>query len=377
MARVKLTEYRAKSLLVAYYQGVALRLESINSDIVAVKPDISYIVKVDQGIKKRGKQGLIVPGVKKPGIKKAVQSLAAKGYTRFIAEPMVDHAPSEEQYLALERTREGITILHSETGGVDIEEHQASVKKYTKSDGVPLPQQFLQDVITTMEAEHIAFLEINPLVVKNGQCVPLDAAVLVDSAGQFESHWSTDDIVEATTQTETEQAIKYLNDNSPASFSFKILNKDGALWLLLSGGGASITIADEAQNQGKVAAIGNYGEYSGGPSTEETYLYAKHVLMQMRLSNAKSKALVIAGGVANFTDVKKTFKGIIQAIDEDIKQHGTQTIKVFVRRGGPNELEGLTMMRHFLEEHGICGSVHGSDTVLTDVVNEALEYVHV
>jgi len=75
----------------------------------------------------------------------------------------------------------------------------------------------------------------------------------------------------------------------------------------LSGGGASITIADEAMNQGKSSLVGNYGEYSGGPSTEETYLYTLDVLRQVLTSKAPKKAIIIAGGVANFTDVKKTF----------------------------------------------------------------------
>ena len=54
-----------------------------------------------------------------------------------------------------------------------------------------------------------------------------------------------------------------------------------------------------------------------------------------------------------------------------------QNIKLYVRRGGPNEKEGLEMMKNFLEKNDIYGSVHGSDVVLTTVVDEALEYVDV
>jgi ATP-citrate lyase beta-subunit len=175
--------------------------------------------------------------------------------------------------------------------------------------------------------------------------------------------------------TDSEAAVAEMNQNSPAAFSFRVLNPDGALWLLLSGGGASITIADEAMNRGKADLIGNYGEYSGGPTTEESYLYTKQVIEQLLRSESAKKAIVIAGGVANFTDVKKTFKGVIQALNEYTDQLRKQGVKVFVRRGGPNEVEGLAMMKKFLESSQLFGSVHGSDMLLTEVITEALEYV--
>lgn len=204
----------------------------------------------------------------------------------------------------------------------------------------------------------------------------LDAAVLVDSAGEQYAQWTSNDTVGARTMTEVETAIAELNENSTAALSFRVLNQDGALWLLLSGGGASITIADEAHNAGKAELIGNYGEYSGGPTTEETYLYAKQVLKQMLRSSAPKKALIIAGGVANFTDVKKTFAGIIQALKELQDECKNQGVKVFVRRGGPNEVEGLASMKKYLTDNDLFGSVHGSDVILTDVIHEALEYVN-
>lgn len=53
-------------------------------------------------------------------------------------------------------------------------------------------------------------------------------------------------------------------------------------------------------------------EYSGGPSTQETYLYAR-TLLDCATANpdGKGRALICGGGIANFTDVAATFKGII------------------------------------------------------------------
>lgn len=374
MARVKLSEFTAKTLLVEGYAGVSLQLDSLDSDAAKLASDTAYIVKVDQGIKKRGKQGLLRLNVADSDVKQAATELAEKGFSRFVAEPMFAHEDSEERYVSFERTRSGIAVQYSEQGGVNVEDNPDSVQAFTP-DTVLLPKAFVQHITDTMNREHLSFVEINPLIVRGDECVLLDAAVLADSAGEYQASWNDDDIVEARKPSETEAAIAKLNQNSPAAFSFRILNLDGALWLLLSGGGASITIADEAMNQGKSDLVGDYGEYSGGPSTEETYLYTLEVLKQALISKAPNKAIIIAGGVANFTDVKKTFGGIIQALDEKLEDLHAQKIRVYVRRGGPNEVEGLAMMESYLKKHDLYGSVHGSDIVLTDVINEALEHI--
>ena len=376
MARIKLSEFRAKSLLVPGYDGHVLTLDTLDADVASLAEGVSYVVKVDQGVKKRGKQGLVRLGVTKENVAQAVRELSKKGFTRFIAEPMIPHEDADEKYVSFERTADGIVMSYSEHGGVDIEEHSESIIRSINNADIPLPVQFLDTTKATMDSEHMSFVEINPLVVQGSTCVLLDAAVLVDSAGEQYARWTSNDTVEARTMTEVETAIAELNENSTAALSFRVLNPDGALWLLLSGGGASITIADEAHNAGKAELIGNYGEYSGGPTTEESYLYAKQVLKQMLRSTAPKKALIIAGGVANFTDVKKTFAGIIQALNELQDECKNQAVKVFVRRGGPNEVEGLASMKKYLTDNDLFGSVHGSDVILTDVIHEALEYVN-
>ena len=376
MARVKLTEFRAKTLLSDSYEGVEIRLESLAGDIKKFHKDKKYIIKVDQGIKKRGKQGLIKLNVTKKDAKTAIEAVAALGsYERFIAEPMVPHEDSEERYISIDRVRDGYRVLYSPRGGVEIEEHSDEIKRYDNIKNVPLPQKFLEHLAEVMTREHLGFLEINPLIVRGQECILLDAAVLADSSGEWQASWNESDIVDVKQKVHSEHLIEELNNNSPASFSFRLLNPDGAIWLLLSGGGASITIADEAANRKKAHLIGNYGEYSGGPTREETQLYTEAVLEQMFASSAPTRALVIAGGVANFTDVKKTFGGVIDALTKYLHALKEAQVKVYVRRGGPNEREGLKMMKDFLDRHDILGSIHGSETVLTAVVDEALEYV--
>lgn len=375
MARVKLTEYIAKVLLVDDYQGVVIRYATAESDVTQLHPGKKYVLKVDQGVKKRGKRGLIRINVTKKDAYSMVSQLAEQGFERFIAEPMVPHKDDEERYLSIERVREGVRILYSVQGGVEVEEHPELIERFSDIQDVPLPKKFLKNIVKVMDTNHLSFVEINPLIVRGDNCVLLDAAVLADSASRGDTAIWIDDIVEEQQKVDTEETIAALNDGSPASFSFRVLNPDGGIWLLLSGGGASITIADEAANRNKANVIGNYGEYSGGPTREETQIYTEAVLVQALRSSAPNKAIVIAGGVANFTDIKKTFAGIIDAINTHLEALTQSGVKFFVRRGGPNEKEGLAMIEAFLEKHGMLGSVHGSDKVLTVVVDEALDYI--
>ncbi len=163
-----------------------------------------------------------------------------------------------------------------------------------------------------------------------------------------------------------------LDKTTPASLKLNVLNPNGSLFFLLSAGGGSIVIADQAALLGAGREIGNYGEYSGGPTREETYLYAREVLSLLLESKAKQKALVIAGPIANFTDVKQTFLGIIDALTERARTLRTGGVRVFVRRGGPNEEAGLSLMREFLSQEKLLGSVHGSEAPITIAVEEAI-----
>ncbi|MBY0110534.1 hypothetical protein K2Y00_00805 [Patescibacteria group bacterium] len=380
MPRVKLTEHKAKSLILGdAYTGVALGVGDTTAEG-------TWVVKVDQGVKKRMKQGLVKVKVSSREIPPALSEWSQKGFTRFIAEPFLPHESSEEQYLSLERVRDGIRLLHAKEGGIEIEEHPEKVQSYIISSDTSLkeiaektgiPESFLAHLLETFSKMHFAFLEINPLVILGSQVHLLDAAVLVDSAGEFfvRGAWTEDDVVEGRSAHEAEEKVATLQKTTPASLKLSVLNENGSLFFLLSGGGGSIVIADEAALQGQGEAIGNYGEYSGGPTREETYLYAKEVLALMLSSTAKKKALVIAGGVANFTDVAKTFAGIRDALSEVAHELRTQGVKIFIRRGGPNEAKGLTDMKAFLETEALLGSVHGSDAVITSAVDDAIHFV--
>lgn len=393
MARKKISEFAAKKLLYDFlqvpYGGITVDTsdEYYESLKEKMKEDRQYVLKVDQGIKQRKKKGLVTFGITKENVKEEIEKLQNNGFTFFILEEFVEHEGFGEYYLAIERIREGKKIYYSTLGGIDIEENKDSIKTVilTGSDdtkeialSLQIEKETLDSILTAFDDYYFSFLEINPLVVKDGQYYFLDTAVEVDTTADFfvNGVWGKKDFRESThKKTMEERSIEELKEKSPASFSYNLLNPNGSIFLLLSGGGASLVTADEIYQAGAGEKLANYGEYSGNPNAEETYIYTKNVLKSLLLSSASKKAIIISGGVANFTDVRVTFKGIIKALSEVSSQLQEQGVKVFVRRGGPHQEEGLALMKKFLEENNLMGEVHGPELTLTGIVAPAVQHV--
>ncbi len=73
--------------------------------------------------------------------------------------------------------------------------------------------------------------------------------------------------------------------------------------------------------------LGNYGEYSGAPSTDLTMRYADALFSVMLKEKIDTpKVLLIGGAVANFTSVAGTFKGIIKALTNHVEQLLSQKV---------------------------------------------------
>lgn len=383
VARVKITEYKAKKLLLGdSYTGVEVR----GTRIDGVPGGERLVVKVDQGIKKRFKQGLVAVDVSREEAEARIGEWQKKGFEHFLIESYLPHEEGEESYLSFERVREGMRILYAKEGGIHIEEHPEAVESrivgnadevQQVAESLGVPPAFLQRVYDVCETHHISFLEINPIVFRGEEVHLLDAAVLVDSAAVFfvRNSWSEGDFVEAKKAHPAEAQVHALDKTTPASLKLSVLNEEGSLFFLLSAGGGSIVIADQAALLGSGGEIANYGEYSGGPTREETYLYAKEILALLLASKKERKALVIAGPVANFTDVKETFRGIIDALSEKAEELKKAGVRIFVRRGGPNEVAGLSLMEEFLRTHALLGSVHGSESPITIAVEEAIAHI--
>jgi len=393
MPRQKLSEYRAKTIvskaLGLPYKGWPIDMKAPLEAQLKEPSGLKgvFVVKVDEGVKGRFKQGLVLLNVKSQDLADAARTLADKGYSWLIIEPMVEHDQADERYMSLVSDKGELALQYTASGGIDIEQHAEKVQKVRLGDKTDweklapetgLSAEQLQKLAETYRDNYFVFMEINPYLVGQAGLQLLDTAVEVDDAAEFfVNNWQADDFRRHTGHdiTPEEKAVQELDANSPASLKLSILEPDGGIFLLLSGGGASVVVADEIYNQGYGKQLANYGEYSGNPNADETYEYTKRLLSLLLKSSTKHKVLFIGGAVANFTDVAKTFAGVIKAINEVAGKLRAQKVKVFVRRGGPNQEAGLAKIEAALDKHDLLGAVHDPTTPLTVAVTEALREV--
>lgn len=391
MPRQKISEYRAKQMISTAlelpYEGWSIQEDTLAADIAAITDSHRrFVVKVDQAVKGRFKKGLVALDIPKKQITDTVQELIEKGYSSFIVEPYVKHETGEERYLSIVSDANGLLLNVSDHGGVDIESQANTIQSFRINDTTDwkkvtklalLDEQQIKAIIQKCWENHCTFLEINPYIIEGEKLALLDLAIEVDDvAALLVSDWTLDDVrMPPRPLHDAEQTIARLSETSPASFMLQVMNPDGSVFLLLSGGGASLVVADEVYRAGYGKELANYGEYSGNPTLEETYIYTEAIFKLMLASKSKRKVLFIGGAVANFTNIEKTFGGIIKAIDEHAGELTKQGVKVVVRRGGPHQEKGLKSMREVLAKYDLLGAVYDQKTSIGMAVERALEEI--
>lgn len=361
------------------------------------------VAKPDQLFGKRGKHGLLClnKDFKETWawISARMNKTVTVGKTTgelnvFMIEPFTPHSEdSDECYVAIKAFRDFDTVYLSEKGGIYVEENWDKVKEtnvpiLSSIEDVKLNmpevgkrkaqiEEFVKALYKVYAEGHFTYLEINPFTFSGENIVPLDLVARVDDTAAFECGkiWGDLEFPSSFGQhhTKEEDFIRGLDEKTGASLKLTILNPKGRIWNMVAGGGASVIYADTVCDLGYSKELANYGEYSGDPSAEDTYQYAKTILdLMTREKHAKGKVLIIGGGIANFTDVAKTFKGIIKALTEFKAKLIANKVKIYVRRGGPNYKEGLDNMRKLGETLGVPIEVYGPETHMTSVVTMAL-----
>jgi ATP-citrate lyase beta-subunit len=385
VSRKKISEYRAKhivnELIGMPYHGWVIDAENeVDQDYGSTQ---QFVVKVDQAVKQRFKKGLIHLNVAKADLSDKYQDLINKGYQYLVVEPFFTHSGEIERYLSFRREKDGVIFSYSQSGGVDIEANADTIKSdyFEKFD---LEQLAIQTGLSIKQLEVLRFafdnlymtlLEINPYVISNDEVYILDAAIEVDSSAELlVNDWNENDIrTPAAKLTEEELVVRKVASESPASFSLDVINPDGSIFLLLSGGGASVVIADEIFTLGKGKELANYGEYSGNPNEEETQIYSEQVIKLLLKSKAKKKVLFIGGAVANFTDIASTFRGIIRTLNKHSEELADQGVRIYVRRGGPRQDIGLAQISEALNELGLMGGVYNPSVSIPTAVKKLVE----
>ncbi|KAG6459189.1 hypothetical protein O3G_MSEX011249 [Manduca sexta] len=220
-------------------------------------------------------------------------------------------------------------------------------------------------------------MEINPLVVTGERIYLLDLAAKLDQTADFICAKNWGDITFpppfGRDAYPEEAHIADLDAKSGASLKLTVLNKSGRIWTMVAGGGASVVYTDTICELGGAAELANYGEYSGAPTESQTADYAKTIFSLMcRDKHPDGKVLIIGGGIANFTNVADTFRGIITAMKTYKDALLQYNVTIFVRRGGPNYQEGLRQMREVGQRLRIPLYVFGPESNMTAIVGLAL-----
>ncbi len=337
----------------------------------------------------------------------------------FIVEPFCPHPQESEFYVCIQSVRDGDLVYFTHEGGVDVGDVDSKAKKLMFSAHGPLPAEkeisnillsdikgkdsgktksilvtFIQSLYKLYADLHFTYLEINPLVVHAGSVYYLDLAAKLDQTAEHEvgkkwsearigayvgdnSQWGPAMVFPAPFGRDLSPEEAYIADldsKTGASLKLTVLNPKGRIWTLVAGGGASVVYADAIAAYGYAHELANYGEYSGAPSESQTYEYAKTVLDLMTRGDVapEGKFLFIGGGIANFTNVAATFKGIIRALTDFKKLLQSHGVKIYVRRAGPNYQEGLRLMRSLGETLGVEMHIYGPEMHVTGIVPLAL-----
>ena len=421
MAQRGIREYDGKKMLATYWNEYISKDFTFPGKIVLVDPKTKLddlpkkhkwlqteklVVKPDQLFGKRGKHGLIKANATFPEVKKWIKERMNKDttvgkvtdkLTHFIIEPYIPH--KEEYYIAIKSNREGDTIYFSNHGGVDLEsvwdtvaEIQINIgedvnkvnienklPKDTPKDKKKMFADFIKVLYSFYQDLNYAYFEINPFVVSGKNIVPLDLVARIDDTGHFESSTRWGDLTFPAPfgrkLSKEEEYIKMMDEKSGASLKLTVLNPKGRVWTMVAGGGGSVIYTDTIVDLGYRDELANYGEYSGNPTTDLTYEYAKTILDLMTREKdpkGRPKFLLVGGGIANFTDVAKTFTGITMALKDYKKKLIDTNVKIYVRRGGPNYQEGLRIMKDLGQELGVPVEVYGPETHMTRIVDMAL-----
>ncbi|CAA6816105.1 MAG: ATP-citrate (pro-S-)-lyase, subunit 1 (EC [uncultured Sulfurovum sp.] len=394
----------------------------LNEKTLVAKPDMLF--------GKRGKNGLVLFKDAKPGdvkLEKAVSWIDDKSstpqnvyfsfdgdkptgepsvdkLTHFIVEPFTPHEQAEEYYVSATCVGDDDVIYMSAEGGMEVEEgwdekvtevifaitdtEEQIANKIRANIPVDVADadkakfaEFCIGFFRAYRELNFAYLEINPFVMQGNKIELLDMVAKLDDTAGFMMVEEWGDVPYPTAfgmeaKSPEEEAVELADSKTGASLKLTILKPEARIWTMVAGGGASVVYADTIADMAGIEDLANYGEYSGGPTMGETQFYAEtlfDLMTREKDAQGRGKVLIIGGAIANFTDVAKTFTGIIKALDnyqDKLKEVGT---KIYVRRGGPNYEKGLKDIKEAADNMGLYIEVYGPETHVTDIVRMALE----
>ncbi|MBI2990279.1 MAG: hypothetical protein HYY51_03790 [Candidatus Magasanikbacteria bacterium] len=280
---------------------------------------------------------------------------------------------AEEHYMSIsyDTNSKQPVFIYSKEGGMDIEDvDDGNIDTYmldiredmlsVQANKNDFPLEIALKLWNCFKQNDARMVEINPLVkTSGGLWIAADAKMALDDDA-FYRHEEWRNLEPRSMMgrpvTDREIEVKKIDEGEKyyQGTAGKYIEMNGDIAILFSGGGASIANMDALIKAGLKPA--NYTEYSGNPPREKVFELTKIVLSKPGL-----RGLWIAGGVANFTNIKETFNGIVDAFDE-LKP----SYPIVVRRAGPYESEGMELMRDCAARNNLNIRFFGKETSMSE-----------
>lgn len=398
MAHKPIREYDAKKYFFEsiWKKYTWLQIQS-KKDLENLEKNKKYVIKPDELFGKRGKYGLLGIDLDTTWIEKwfekyfnQPQTIGKKSWilSTFLVEEFIPH--TKEYYVSIKQERDFDEIFFSSEWGIDIEENWEKVLslKVWVWDKISLSEiektfqihdekivQVILDLFVFYREKDFVYLEVNPFCFdeRNEDLVLLDMVAKVDDSAFYlqKNIWWEKDFPKPfwEIQTDAEQYIWDLDRKTGASLKYTLLNPEGKIWTLFSGGGGSLVLSDTLGFLWFWDEIANYGEISWDPDRNFTFEYTKTIFWKM-FEAKNPKYLIIGGAIANFTQIDKTFAWIIDAIEIYKDDFLQKNIQILVRRWWLNDIKWLKLLWDACKKWWISCKLTGSESYMTDILHE-------
>jgi succinyl-CoA synthetase beta subunit len=324
-----------------------------------------WYVKAQVPRGRRGRSGLVESCDRAEDCAKKIAEMTPRlGATPCAGWYCEERVPHErEWFVAMDADRRSgkMRLMASGRGGADVSE-AACYFLDAPSDAEELPiSRGLRDIACKLfhavRAHDMVHAEINPLAeTADGSLVALDAKIELDDAAAFrhpewESLHRLPKLGRAPTAFESAYDAFRKQAGHRGTFG-NMIELEGDVALILSGGGASLMALDALARAGGRAA--NYCEFSGNPEEEAVRRGAA-----IMFSRPGIRGVWIAGSHANFTDIHATVTGMLQAVED-----AGLRVPVVIRRDGPRADQAERAALAWARTYGAPVRFHRADVPL-------------
>lgn len=219
-------------------------------------------------------------------------------------------------------------------------------------------KEIIKKLVDCFQRFDCRMIEINPLVLTpNQELIAVDAVAVLDDDAQHRREICFSERTNNRKATAREIAAREIDQDDYRGVAGKtFIELGGDIAILTSGGGATMTLMDAFVEYGGKPA--NFTEYSGNPPAEKVEKLTRIVLDREGLSG-----LLVAGVIANFTDIAETLRGVLKVLVEKKPKY-----PIVIRRAGPNDHLAKEMLMKARPEHDLDIHYYGEEIPLTKAV---------